>query len=156
MKNKKLNTFLIAIIIIVTLLLFFGKEKLNCIVTNYNLRNNDISVNKSDSTNYLSQYNNLDNLKPFELSLIELGGFGCKPCMRMDTVLFDLGKIYGEKLNIQTIRVTDDDGKIIAKYFGVNAIPTQIIIDKKGNEVFRHTGFLSKKELQKEIKTILE
>ena len=134
----------------------FAKDKLSCFVTNYNLKNNDIIVNKSDSLDYFSQFNNADNSKLFELSLIELGGYGCKPCMKMDTVLSVLGEIYKEKLNIQIVRVTDDEGKIIAKYFGVNAIPTQIIIDNKGDELFRHTGFISKEKLYQQIEMFLE
>ena len=149
MKNKKINILLIVIITIATLLLFFGKDKLNCAITNYKLRNSDIVINQTDSAKFLAQFHNTNKSKYFELSLIEFGGYGCKPCMKMDTVLADLGKIYGEKLNIKIIRVTEKEGRKTAKYFLVNEIPTQIIIDKNGIEIFRHTGFLSKDELVK-------
>ena len=38
-----------------------------------------------------------------------------------------------------------------AKYFGANTIPTQIIMNKTGEDIFRHTGFLSREELEKMI-----
>ncbi len=38
------------------------------------------------------------------------------------------------------------------KYFGVYAIPTQIIMDKNSTEIFRHTDSLSTDELDDLIK----
>ncbi len=152
MKNKKLNIILIVLVITFFLLSFFAKDKLNCFVTNYELRNNDVIVNQTDSAKFFMQFDNSENTKEFELSLIELGGKGCIPCMRMDTVLLELGQIHKSKVNIKTFRVTNDKGKTIAKYFGINTIPTQIIMDKNGVEIFRHTGFLSTDKLDDLIK----
>ncbi len=156
MKNKKLNIVLIVLFITLFLLLFFAKDKLSCVVTNYELRNNDIIVYQTDSAKFFMQFDNSENTKEFELSLIELGGEGCKPCIRMDTVLLELGQIYKSKVNIRTFRVTNEKGKTIAKYFGINTIPTQIIIDKNGVEIFRHTGFLSTDELDDLIKNYIK
>lgn len=33
------------------------------------------------------------------------------------------------------------------KYFGIAAIPTQIILDNNGHEIFRHTGLISAEDL---------
>lgn len=145
MKNKKI---ILLITVLIISLLFIGKDKINCFVTNYKLRNSNIIINKPDKVIFLEQFNNTNNSKSFNLSLVELGGRGCKPCMRMDTVLSELKNIYNDDINIKIIRVTDKENRKIAKYFGVNAIPTQIIIDKNGNEIFRHTGFISIKELE--------
>lgn len=155
MKNNKLNVVLIVLSVLVFVLLFLAKDKLTCFVTSYQLKNNDVVINKSDSIEFFKQFNNSKNTYRYNLSLIELGGFGCKPCMKMDTVLQEVKTSYKDKINIKTFRVTSDEGKIIAKYFGVNAIPTQIIIDKNGNEVFRHTGFLSKNDLETQIIKIM-
>lgn len=156
MKNKKINIVIIAITLIIFIVLILVKDKLNCFITNYYLRNNDIIVNQNDSLIFFQQFDNTSNTYDFELSFIELGGFGCKPCMRMDTVLLELAQVYKNKVKIKTFRVTDDKGKTIAKYFGVNAIPTQIILDKNGKEVFRHTGFLSKEDLENIINEYVE
>ena len=43
--------------------------------------------------------------------------------------------------------VTDREGRKIAKYFDLFAIPTQVLLDENGEELYRHTGFLSKEEL---------
>jgi len=156
MRNKRLNIVLIILSVLVFLLLFLAKDKLTCFVTSYQLKNNDVVINKSDSIEFFKQFNNSQNTYSYKLSLVELGGFGCKPCMKMDTVLQELEAIYKDGINIKTFRVTTDEGKAIAKYFGINAIPTQIIIARNGNEVFRHTGFLSKNDLEIEIKKTLK
>ncbi len=156
MKSKKLNIIFIVLSVLVFLLLFFGKDKLTCFVTIYQLKNNNAVVNKSDSIEFFKQFNNVSNTYSYNVSLVELGGFGCKSCVKMDTILQSLNNIYDDKINIKTFRVTTDEGKVIANYFGVNAIPTQIIIDKNGNEVFRHTGFLSKNDLEIEILKFIE
>ncbi len=98
MKNKKLNIVLIIFSITVFGLLFFAKDKLNCFVTNYHLHNNDAMVTKSDSVLFFEQFDNSSFQYPLELSLIELGGAGCLPCMRMDMVLTEIGENIRRRL----------------------------------------------------------
>ena len=38
------------------------------------------------------------------------------------------------------------------KYYGIAAIPTQVLLNKEGKEFFRHTGFYSTEELGKQIR----
>ncbi len=40
------------------------------------------------------------------------------------------------------------------KYFGIAAIPTQVLLDVSGKEVIRHTGYFSFDELDKEFQKI--
>jgi len=35
----------------------------------------------------------------------------------------------------------------LLKFYGIAVIPTQVLLDKTGKEVFRHSGYLSAKEL---------
>ena len=149
MKNKKLNIILILSTIVLVFILFFVKERLNCFVTNYQLRHNKIIVHKNDSIAFFKQFDYLSNPKTYELSIIELGGKGCKPCMQMDTVLTQLTRQYKNRINVQIYKLNNKQGRVIAKYFGVNTIPTQIILDKSGKEVFRHTGYFPENELLK-------
>jgi thioredoxin 1 len=37
------------------------------------------------------------------------------------------------------------------KYFGIALIPTQVLLDKNGEEFFRHAGYFSAVELAGEI-----
>lgn len=47
------------------------------------------------------------------------------------------------------------DEKLVAAYGNFNAIPTTFLVDKKGNIVDQHVGYLSKEDLEKKIKALL-
>jgi thioredoxin 1 len=79
------------------------------------------------------------------LVLLQLGSKKCPPCKQMMPILDELRAEYSKKFQIRYIDVWQDTAAG-AKY-GVNKIPTQIFYDRKGNEVFRHVGFYSKKDI---------
>ena len=151
MKHQKRNIIILAILLVLLFAGYFAKDKISCVTINYQLQHSDVAVVQSDSALYFEQFKNEEGQHEFELSLIEFGGQGCKPCMRMDTVLTEASQFYGSNLNLHIVRLTDRENRKIAKYFGVQMIPSQVILNKEGTEVFRHTGFLSKVELQAEI-----
>ena len=43
----------------------------------------------------------------------------------------------------------------MAKPFALMAIPTQVVYDQQGKEVFRHVGFLDKKALVEQLDKLL-
>jgi thiol-disulfide isomerase/thioredoxin len=47
------------------------------------------------------------------------------------------------------------DGKVARAYGNIEAIPASFFVDKKGNIVERHIGYLSKENLEKKIKPLL-
>ena len=156
MGNNFIKKGIITVVSIAFVFLFFNRDKLDCFLVKTQLQYSNVVYSKIDSIQFFDQFKNKDGNKKFQVSLLEIGGVGCKPCRKMDTVLVQLKDVYKENLNIHVSRVTDKDGKKIAKYLGVKAIPTQIIMNKKGEEIYRHTGFLSKTDLQKIInKTLL-
>ncbi|NIP22555.1 MAG: thioredoxin fold domain-containing protein [Phycisphaerae bacterium] len=77
--------------------------------------------------------------------LLELGSQKCPPCRRMTPILNELRDEYSRKFQIKYIDVWQDR-EAGAKY-RVKAIPTQIFLDSKGREVFRHVGFYSKRDI---------
>ncbi|MHC4691768.1 MAG: thioredoxin domain-containing protein [Planctomycetota bacterium] len=77
--------------------------------------------------------------------LLELGSQKCPPCRRMTPILNELRDEYSGKFQIKYIDVWQDR-EAGAKY-RVKAIPTQIFLDSKGREVFRHVGFYSKRDI---------
>jgi thiol-disulfide isomerase/thioredoxin len=156
MRNSNLKIVIYSLLLIGIIALFFMKNKLTCFVTNYMLKHNDAIVVPNDSIRFFSQFDYTDKESTYKLTVVEFSGIGCKPCLKMDTVLNNLQQIYGNKVKVTTYKFVNDSIKVIAKYFGVNMIPTQIVLDKKGQEVFRHTGFLSEKELSKIIDLYLE
>jgi peroxiredoxin len=47
------------------------------------------------------------------------------------------------------------DGKVARDYGNIDAIPTSFIVDKSGNIVDHHIGYLSKQDLEKRIQSLL-
>ncbi len=78
--------------------------------------------------------------------LLELGSHSCVPCKMMMPILDTLRNFYPQKLTIDFIDVWKD--REAGEKYSVRAIPTQIIYDKNGEELFRHEGFWSRKEIE--------
>lgn len=84
--------------------------------------------------------------------LIELGSVRCIPCRMMAPILDELKKEYDGKLKVDFIDVWENPSA--AEQFNVRAIPTQVILDSSGREVFRHTGFYPKEQIVEQLKRL--
>lgn len=62
---------------------------------------------------------------------------------------------FAKKMKINYILVFGNR-KVTEKYGGIRGIPTSFIIDRRGNIVKKHVGFVSESILEKEIKELLE
>lgn len=83
------------------------------------------------------------------VTMVDLGARKCIPCKMMAPILVKLEKDYKGRAAIIFLDVWEDPAP--AKRFGIRAIPTQIFFDKKGEEVWRHEGFLSEKDIIKQL-----
>jgi len=83
------------------------------------------------------------------VTMVDLGAKTCIPCKMMAPILAKLEKEYKGKAAIVFIDVREDPAA--AKRFAIRAIPTQIFFDKKGQEVRRHEGFMSEKDIIKQL-----
>jgi len=77
---------------------------------------------------------------PGKVTLIDLGAKTCVPCKMMAPILTKLEKAYHGKAEIIFIDIRENREQ--AKRFKIRAIPTQIFFNEKGEEIFRHIGFL--------------
>jgi thioredoxin 1 len=82
--------------------------------------------------------------------LVDVGSKGCIPCKLMAPILDDLSKTYKGKLTVEFIDVAVD--REAAQKYGVRVIPTQILYDKTGQELFRHVGVYPKEDILAEFK----
>jgi thioredoxin 1 len=82
--------------------------------------------------------------------LVELGSTTCVPCKMMTPILGELEKEYRGKLRVEFINVSRDPSA--ARSYGVRAIPTQVLYDKSGKEVYRHVGFYPKEDILAKFK----
>lgn len=88
-------------------------------------------------------------LSPEELSraigggswlIVEFGGEYCIPCMKMQPVLQDLQVALGKKARIHNFWIQQHPE--VARQHKIMAMPTQVIFNPKGEEVYRHMGYL--------------
>ena len=89
----------------------------------------------------------------YKVTFIELGSVRCIPCQKMQAVMKSVEKKYGSQVKIIFYDVWTPQGKPFGEQYGINAIPTQVFLDDKGKEFFRHEGFFPEDELVKVLKT---
>jgi thioredoxin 1 len=77
--------------------------------------------------------------------VVELGRGKCIPCKMMAPILAELKKKYAGRAIIDVIDIGKNPDA--AKKYRIRIIPTQIFITAEGEEIFRHEGFMPKKEI---------
>jgi thioredoxin 1 len=88
------------------------------------------------------------NIK-YEVTFIELGSVRCIPCQQMQPVMKSIGERYGKQVKVVFHDVWTEAGAPFAKQYNIEAIPTQVFLDKDGKEYFRHVGYFPEEELVK-------
>jgi thioredoxin 1 len=79
------------------------------------------------------------------VTMVDLGATRCIPCKMMAPILDKMKKHYTGKAAIVFLDVWVDPRP--AEYFRIRTIPTQIFFNNKGEEVFRHEGFMSEEAI---------
>jgi thioredoxin 1 len=69
----------------------------------------------------------------------------------MEPVLEEIRNLEKPKVNVVFLNIMQPENLSIMKYYGISAIPMQILLDKQGKEFFRHYGFISTEELMKKF-----
>jgi thioredoxin 1 len=85
----------------------------------------------------------------YKVTFIELGSVRCIPCQQMQPVMKSVEEKYGKDVKVVFHDVWTEAGAPYAKQYGIEAIPTQVFLDKDGKEFFRHVGFFPEEELVK-------
>ncbi len=87
-----------------------------------------------------------------QVTFIELGSLSCIPCKMMQPIMEEIEKEYTNQVKVVFYDVWTPTGRPYAQDYRIKVIPTQIFLDKDGNEYFRHEGFFPKEELVKILK----
>ena len=108
-----------------------------------------IDLKTEVSTQDLTQPKSKELVK---VTFIELGSIKCIPCKMMQPIMNEIEEEYKGQVKVVFYDVWTSEGKPYAQKYGVRVIPTQVFLDKDGNEYFRHEGFFAKDELIKVLK----
>jgi len=84
------------------------------------------------------------------VTMLDLGAKKCIPCKMMAPIMEKMERVYKDKAAIVFIDVWKHHDQL--KRFGIRAIPTQIFYNEKGEEVYRHVGFMSEEAIVKQLK----
>ncbi len=93
-----------------------------------------------------------NQIKP-KVTFVELGSVNCIPCKMMQPVMKNIEKKYGNQVKVVFYDVWTQEQKPFAERFGIKLIPTQVFLDEKGKEFFRHEGFYPEEEIHKLLKS---
>ena len=67
----------------------------------------------------------------------------------MQPVMKAIEAKYGEQVKVIFYDVWTKEQRPYAEKYGIKLIPTQVFLDEKGKEFFRHEGFYPEKEIDK-------
>jgi thioredoxin 1 len=85
----------------------------------------------------------------YKVTFIELGSVRCIPCQQMQPIMKSIREKYGKQVNVVFYDVWTEAGAPYAKQYAIEAIPTQVFLDKDGKEFYRHVGYFPEEELVK-------
>ena len=95
--------------------------------------------------------NRLDiDFSKYLVTFIELGADRCIPCKKMQPIMKEIAKTYPDRVQVIFYDVWKDPTP--AEKYGIQLIPTQVFVDQKGNEIFRHVGLFPKEEILELLK----
>lgn len=108
-------------------------------------------VNIADSIRLYFTYPLPDGTE-YGYTFLEFGAVGCAPCKKMEKEMETIRKDFAGKVNVRFINLLKKWNKDWADYFEIQTIPTQVVLDSQGKEIYRHVGYISADELKKVFK----
>ena len=86
------------------------------------------------------------------VTFVELGSVNCIPCRAMQPIMREIEQQYAGQVEVVFHDVWTPAGRPYAEQFHIKVIPTQVFLDSKGKEYFRHEGFFAKEQLVEVLK----
>ena len=159
MKNLKFSvkskqvfsvSFLVLSVLFIVLLFVF-KGKLNSYASKAIQAQAGSEIKSSESAFVDSAYNYSKNGLSYHTTFLEFGAKGCSAYKRMESVMDEIRIQYPNHVNVVFVNVMLPENQRLMKYYGVATIPTQVLLNEKGKEFFRHTGYYSAEYLIKSL-----
>lgn len=92
-------------------------------------------------------YNHAQNKSGFEFTLLEFSSGTCAICKQMEPVLEEIRQLENPKVKVVFLNIMQPENLPQMKFFGISAVPLQIVLDREGKEIYRHYGFISSADL---------
>lgn len=98
------------------------------------------------------EYDYSSNGQGYEYTFLEFGSTGCNACRQMVTVMEAVRSSFPDKVKVVFVNVAEKGNGGMADFYGVATIPTQVLLDRKGKEFYRHSGYISADDLSRYFK----
>jgi thioredoxin-related protein len=151
MQKKHIPVILLSLLIALLLLGYFAKDSLNNFISEKMRESAGTEVILSGEQWVDSLFNYTENEENFEYTLLQFKSSGCTICKEMEPELEKIKSTSGIKINVTVLNVMNVNSQNVVKYFGISAVPTHLILDKQGNEIFRKYGFVPAEELLRKM-----
>lgn len=149
---KKYGLLIIFVLVVIIILVArFMKDDL----TNYisgQVQKQTTAEEKFNAEKYVhTHFDYVANKQDFEYTLLEFKSAGCTICKQMEPELETIRNWDLSRVNVVVIQILNPDSQEMMKYFGIAAVPTHLILDKSGKEIYRKYGFIPAGELKNHI-----
>jgi thioredoxin 1 len=94
-----------------------------------------------------TKYNYTKNGLDYEFTILEFGSTGCTICKQMETELGKIKRSKSNKINVVFLNTNYLENQKFVKFYGISAIPMQVMLNKNGVEFFKHYGFISAEDM---------
>jgi len=145
---KKILPFIIAAIFVILIIVgFLSRTTLNNYISQKMKEQTSVETTILIEKQIDTKYNYLQNKQNFEFTLLEFGSTGCTICKQMEPVVEEIRKSEKPKVNVVFLNIMHPENQSLMKYYGISAVPMQILLDRQGEEFFRNYGFISAEDL---------
>lgn len=86
--------------------------------------------------------------------LLEFGSKKCIACQKMAPIIEALTNDYKGVLRVEFVDVAVKEKLAMAQQHKIRTIPTQVFLDAKGKELWRHEGFISREDIEKKWQSL--
>ena len=87
-----------------------------------------------------------------KVTFVEIGSVKCIPCKAMQPIMKAVKDEYKGQIKIVFHDIWTSQGKADAMKYNIRVIPTQVFLDKKGKEYYRHEGYFPKEDVVRVIR----
>jgi|GEM_PF-167892 len=151
MSRQNLPVILSALLVVVLMTAYFLKDNLNDFISYKMHESAGFETRRSGQQWVDSLYNYSKNKEDFEFTLIQFKSTGCTLCKQMEPELESLKRDSYNKVNVVVMNVLNPNSQQVMKHFGIAAVPTHVILNKEGKEIFRKYGYVPAAELKMQL-----
>ena len=145
-RRSKIYLLLIAFVLLIGIGII-SRTKINQFISEKMQQNVAPEIALSVEQKVQQEYNYNKNNEDFDFTFLEFSSTGCIECEQMEPVLKAIENSDEVKVNVVFMHIMKPEIQDWMKYYGISAVPLQVLLDREGKEFYRHFGVISTNEL---------